>query len=152
MQNDIHKDLIPLQKEVDYLQDYIEIQKLRIATELEIQTSFENIGSQLMSPGLFIPLVENAFKYGIHPTEKSTIKIDIFCDANTIHFRCENRYDTHQKVHHMEEGFGIGIKNVKQRLQLVYPEKHHFDIDQTDDIFIVELTLQLNKLWLQPLP
>jgi sensor histidine kinase YesM len=146
MQNDIHKDLIPLQKEVDYLKDYIEIQKLRIATEPEILASFENIGSQLMSPGLFIPLVENAFKYGIHPTEKSTITIDVYCQENTIHFRCENAYNANQKVHHMEEGFGIGIKNVKQRLQLVYPDKHHFDIDQTDDTFIVELTLQANKL------
>lgn len=145
MQNDMHKDFIPLQKEVDYVKDYIEIQKLRIAIEPEIQTSFENIESQWMSPGLFIPLVENAFKYGIHPKEKSTIKIEIRCDENSIHFTCENTYDRHQKVHSREEGFGIGIKNVRQRLELVYPEKHRFDIVQTDDTFTVELTLQINN-------
>jgi len=145
MQNDIHKDLIPLQKEVDYLKDYIEIQKLRIAVTPDIQTSFENIGSQVMSPGLFIPLVENAFKYGIHPTEKSTIQIEVRYENGIIHFRCENAYNNHQKVHHREEGFGIGIKNVRQRLELVYPKRYHFDIDQTDDTFIVELTLQINK-------
>ena len=143
MQNDIHKELIPLQKEVDYLNDYIEIQKLRLAIEPEIITTFENIDAQMMSPGLFIPLVENAFKYGIHPTEKSTIHIRIQCSDRQITFECENNYDPNQKVHAMNEGFGIGIQNVQKRLKLVYPEKHTFDIDKSATRFVVKLTLDL---------
>ena len=85
----------------------------------------------MMSPGLFIPLVENAFKYGIHPTEKSTIHIRIQCSDRQITFECENNYDPNQKVHAMNEGFGIGIQNVQKRLKLVYPEKHTFDIDKS---------------------
>lgn len=145
MQNDINKDFITLETEVNYVKDYIEIQKLRVAVEPEIASFFENIGAQKISPGLFIPLVENAFKYGIHPTEKSTITLEIRCEDDTVYFRCENAYDKDQKVHHMNEGFGIGIQNVEERLKLVYPEKHHFDIEQTDDTFIVKLTLQITQ-------
>ncbi len=143
MQNDINKELIPLHKEVDYLTDYIEIQKLRLAIEPEIIITLENIDTQMISPGLLIPLVENAFKYGIHPTEKSTIQIRIRCFENSIAFECENNYDPNQKVHAMNEGFGIGIQNVEKRLELVYPEKHTFDIDKTETRFVVKLTLDL---------
>lgn len=143
MQNDINKEFIPLQKEVDYLKDYMEIQKLRLAIEPEIITTFENIDTQMTSPGLFIPLVENAFKYGIHPTEKSTIRIQIQCSDQRVYFECKNNYDPNQKVHGMNEGFGIGIQNVEKRLKLVYPEKHTFDIDKSATRFVVKLTLDL---------
>ena len=142
MQNDIHKEFIPLQTELNYVKDYIEIQKLRMAESPEIVLSFQNIDKEIISPGIFIPLVENAFKYGILPNEKSRIHIKVRCESNTIHFLCENTYDKNQKVYHKEEGFGIGIKNVVERLKLVYPKKHHFDIHKTDNIFTVELMLQ----------
>lgn len=143
MQNDIHKDEILLQQEIDYLQDYIEIQKLRVAIEPEIKTSFIDVNQEKVSPGLLIPLIENAFKYGIQPDEKSRIEISIQCKNDLIYFRCKNNYNPDQKVHHMNEGFGIGIKNVKERLQLVYPNKHQFEIIKDDLTFTVELTIQI---------
>ena len=126
MQNDIHKDFIPLKNEINYVQDYIIIQKLRCAIEPEITTTFENVTNQSISPGLLIPFVENAFKYGIDPSNKSDLTIAIICDENTIHFTCVNSFNEHFKVHQTEEGFGIGIKNAKQRLDLVYPDQTYF--------------------------
>jgi len=146
MQNDIHKDFIPLKNEINYLQDYIIIQKLRCALEPEITTTFDNVTNQSISPGLLIPFVENAFKYGIDPSKKSELTISIICDENTIHFTCVNSYNEDFKVHQTEEGFGIGIKNAKQRLDLVYQNKHTFEIIKESNTFSVKLTITSKSL------
>ena len=146
MQNDISKEFIPLENEINYLKDYIIIQKLRLAIEPEIMTTFENDENDLISPGLFIPLVENAFKYGIHPTDKSTITISIVSKENQIAFSCENQYDDAIKIHQMNEGFGIGIENVKKRLELVYPKQHTFEVLKENDTFSVQLIIPTKHL------
>jgi len=146
MQNDIHKDFILLKNEISYLQDYIIIQKLRCAIEPEITTTFDNVTNQSISPGLLIPFVENAFKYGIDPSKKSELSISIICNENTIHFTCINSYNEDFKVHQTEEGFGIGIKNAQQRLQLVYPNKHTFEILKENNTFSVKLTITTKAL------
>ncbi len=91
---------------------------------------------------MLIPLVENAFKYGIQPDEKSAIEISIECEKETIHFTCKNNYNPNQKIHHMNQGFGIGIQNVQERLELVYPNKHQFEIIKDDTTFTVQSTIQ----------
>lgn len=146
MQNDIHKDFIPLKNEINYLQDYIIIQKLRCAVEPTITTTFKGVTDQIISPGLLIPFVENAFKYGIDPSKKSELTIAIICDENTIHFTCVNSYNEDFKVHQTEEGFGIGIKNAKQRLNLVYQNKHTFEILKESNTFSVKLTITSKSL------
>jgi len=146
MQNDINKDFIPLKNEINYLQDYIIIQKLRCAIKPTITTTFKNISNQIISPGLLIPFVENAFKYGIDPSKKSELTISIICDENTIHFTCVNSYNEDFKVHQTEEGFGIGIKNAKQRLDLVYQNKHTFEILKESNTFSVKLTITSKSL------
>jgi LytS/YehU family sensor histidine kinase len=75
MQNDINKDFIPLENEIKYLEDYITIQKLRCEIEPQIETKFSNFENHQISPGLLIPFVENAFKYGIDPTKPSKLKV-----------------------------------------------------------------------------
>ena len=146
MQNDISKDFIPLQNEINYLKDYIIIQKLRCAVEPKIATTFENVTNQSISPGLLIPFVENAFKYGIDPSKKSELSISIICHESTIHFTCTNTYSDNFKVNQTEEGFGIGIKNAKQRLELVYPTQHTFEIEKESNIFSVYISIKTVKL------
>lgn len=146
MQNDINKDFIPLKNEINYLQDYIIIQKLRCAIEPTITTTFKGISNQTISPGLLIPFVENAFKYGIDPSKKSELTIALICNENTIHFTCINSYNEDYKVHQTEEGFGIGIKNAKQRLDLVYQNKHTFEILKESNTFSVKLTITSKSL------
>nr|WP_262916292.1 sensor histidine kinase [Aestuariivivens marinum] len=141
MQEDINKDFIPLESEVKYLKDYMNIQELRCAIAPQIETEFSNIENHTISPGLLIPFVENAFKYGIDPSKPSTLKVSVVCNENTINFECINSYNDAFKTYYKEQGFGIGIKNAKQRLELVYPKKHTFSINKTDHLFSVNMSI-----------
>lgn len=141
MQNDIKKDFIPLENEIKYLNDYITIQKLRCEVTPEIITHYKNIEEKVISPGLLIPFVENAFKYGLNPSKPSKLTISVIGDAKSINFECTNSYDTEYKTYYKEQGFGIGITNTKQRLQLIYPKKHTLVITKEKEIFKVKLSI-----------
>ena len=141
MQEDISKDFIPLGNEIKYLQDYISIQKLRCAVPPKVAVQFKNTENHVISPGLLIPFVENAFKYGIDPSAASTLRLSVICDENTIHFECVNSYDDTFKTYYKEQGFGIGIKNAKQRLELVYPKKHTLETAKENAVFSVKLSI-----------
>ena len=145
MQEDINKDFIPLENEIKYLENYISIQKLRCFIEPDIETKFSHIENHKLSPGLLIPFVENAFKYGIDPSKKSKLSVSIICEKNTISFECINTYDENYKTYYKEQGFGIGIKNAKQRLEQVYPKKHTIDIKKENNIFSVKINLNITN-------
>lgn len=142
MQEDISKEFIPLENEIKYLQDYITIQKLRCSVEPQIETKFENSADKVISPGLLIPFVENAFKYGIDPSKPSKLVVSVICDESTIHFECVNSFDDAFKTYYKEQGFGIGITNAKQRLELVYPKKHTFEVKKENNIFSVHISIK----------
>jgi sensor histidine kinase YesM len=146
MQEDINKDFIALENEIKYIEDYIIIQKLRCEAPPTIETFFENIEGHTISPGLLIPFVENAFKYGIDPNKPSTLSITILCDDNSIDFECHNSYNESFHLHHKEQGFGLGIRNAKQRLELVYPNRHSFDINTRNNIFSVKIHIDIQKI------
>ncbi|UZR96410.1 sensor histidine kinase [Chondrinema litorale] len=145
MQKDINRDFIPLENEIKYITDYISIQKLRCAIEPQVETTFINIENQLISPGIFIPFVENAFKYGIDPSQKSTLHISITCKKNEVHFICVNSYNDDFKTFYKEQGLGIGIKNAQQRLELVYPKKHTFEITKIDNKFTIKISITIQR-------
>ncbi|WP_100613530.1 sensor histidine kinase [Confluentibacter citreus] len=142
MQEDIDKDFIPLENEIKYLQDYIAIQKLRCVVEPEVVTDFRNVENHFITPGLLIPFVENAFKYGIDPSKPSRLEVSVICDENTIYFKCINSFDDNYKTYYKEQGFGIGIKNAKQRLELVYPKKHSFEVAKENNTFSVKMSIK----------
>lgn len=139
MQKDMNENFIPLQNEIKYIQDYVAIQKIRSAVEPMVELRFENIENYMISPGLLIPFVENAFKYGIDPSKPSKLEISVCCADNWITFECTNTYHEGYKTYEKEEGFGIGIKNTKQRLELVYQENHTFEIKKLEGIFSVKI-------------
>ena len=140
------QDKIPLSREVEYLNNYISLQKLRtdpnpiVRIEAEIEQPHQPVQ---IAPMLLIPFVENAFKHGISLREASYIKITLEVRANTLYFDVANT--KHDKPEHDPEKFksGIGLNNVKQRLQLLYPGKHELVIRETRKDFFVHLTLQL---------
>tara|TARA_R110002049_G_scaffold22979_3_gene81519 strand:+ start:1402 stop:2877 length:1476 start_codon:yes stop_codon:yes gene_type:complete len=142
MQNDIAKDFIPLENEIKYLEDYITIQKLRCEIEPQIKTEFTNIENHEISPGLLIPFVENAFKYGIDPSKPSTLGVSVVCTKTKINFECINSYNEDFKTYYKEQGFGIGISNAQQRLELVYPKKHTLEIVKEDNVFSVIICIE----------
>lgn len=136
-------DQIPIEKEIEYLNNFIELQKLRIQSspDISIEESIEYppIAGKI-APMLLIPFVENAFKHGVSLIGKSWIMIKLECRDNILNFEVRN--SIHKNGNHLEQGkSGIGLANVKERLRLQYPGKHRLDIAETDKEFTVKLTL-----------
>lgn len=127
-----------LEKEVIYIEKYIELQKLRfedpIHVVLEVMGDVSNV---YISPLLFIPFVENAFKHGRFTGETDGLEILLKSNTGKIRFECSNKVGKQQK----DVSGGIGTENVKKRLRLLYPGKHTLDIKQNPDQFVVKLDL-----------
>ncbi|MCI9846068.1 sensor histidine kinase [Flavobacterium pectinovorum] len=111
-----------LLKEAEFMKDFIALMKLRANSKLTITTNIpEKIHDYPIVPMLLLPLVENAFKHGIHATDKSEIYISLKQNGNNLEFEVENTY--FEKTFTTNEG-GIGLTNTKRRLHLIYPNKH----------------------------
>lgn len=141
------QDKISLSRDVEYLHNYIELQKLRtsLSGQILISTEIEdNFNALQIAPMLLIPFVENAFKHGISLQNPSHIKITLQTRGEMLYF------DVHNSMHPKREGDpeqrqgGIGLPNVKQRLQLLYPAKHELIIRESAKEFFVHLTLNLS--------
>jgi two-component system LytT family sensor kinase len=141
------QDKILLSRDIDYLKNYILLQKLRVSTSstISIETQIEDYADRLMiAPMLLIPFVENAFKHGISLLNPSHIKVTLQTNVNTLYF------DVHNSIHIRGENdpekgqSGIGLENVKQRLTLLYPNKHDLVIRENAKEFFIHLTLQLD--------
>lgn len=132
---------VPLQNEIRNLEDYIALQKIRL-TPLTV-VDFSIIGkhiNHLIEPLLFIPFVENAFKYGVHNQIESSIIILLKTEPNKIIFQTQNAIFEEHKHSNIEES-GIGIMNVKRRLKMIYPNNHNLQISDTGGIYSVTLEI-----------
>ncbi|MDR7212392.1 histidine kinase [Flavobacterium piscis] len=111
-----------LLKEAEFMRDFIALMRLRANRKLTITTKIpEKINDYPIVPMLLLPLVENAFKHGIHATDKSEIHISLTQKGSNLEFEVENTY--FEKSSTTDEG-GIGLTNTKRRLHLIYPQKH----------------------------
>lgn len=131
---------VPIQKEIDLLENYIDIFRNRF--EGKFFTNFNVKGNQLqqkMEPLLLMPFIENAFKHGVMNKPDTPVQIELEVKNNALSFICKNKINHHQK----DPGSGIGLENVKRRLELLYPNKHQLDIQKQDNDFIVSLQLDL---------
>lgn len=137
---DADHDKVRLEQEVNYLNDYIELQKLRTTTSTAINFEIKgDISSTVIAPLLFLPFVENAFKYGISNKEQSAIDIVLHKEEDKLTFMVTNR-----KFYNLNNSStGIGINNVKRRLNLLYPNTHRLTINDTDAVYSVNLIIQL---------
>lgn len=135
-------EYVPLKKEIEYLQNCIVLNKLRYADD-EIKVNF-NYPSQtedlVIAPMLFISFVENAFKHGVSIGRPSQIDISISVIENQLTFSCQNTIYSFIK---MDDNKGIGLENIKRRLELVYPGKYILAIKNDDNKYIVELKIDL---------
>lgn len=138
-------DFIDMEKEVDYLNNYIALQKLRTQSSPEIIIE-DNINGQnchhKIAPMLLIPLVENAFKHGISLKEKSWIKISLHCNEKDILFEVRNSVHQRQDNDPEKDKSGIGFKNVLERLKLIYPGKFQIAVNDDGKEFFVQLSIQ----------
>jgi two-component system, LytTR family, sensor kinase len=135
---------IEIEKEVNYLQDYVRLQELRKDTQYEVGIEVgEQVKGFRITPLLLIPFVENAFKHISHYShEKNFIRVDLQRQNGTLTFIVENSKDDQQRS--TEPSGGIGLANVKRRLELVYPGKHSLQIQNNQHTFKVELNLHLS--------
>jgi LytS/YehU family sensor histidine kinase len=133
-------DSVPLDKEIQFIKDYIELQKVRLTDKVTIRFLTEGkTEEKQIAPLILIPFVENAFKYGISTKETSAIVFELKADENTIDFTSKNTIMPGDKE--KNEQTGIGLKNTQRRLELLYPEKHTLTISNENNRFIVHLTL-----------
>jgi two-component system, LytTR family, sensor kinase len=138
--DDTMEDFVPLQNELDFIEDYIELQRLRLGEKTKVEVSFAgNTANKTIPPLLLMTFVENVFKHGISNRESSVIIINVIAAEDRILLFCENSVflDTKQKTR-----TGIGLANSKKRLEHLYPGKHLLDIRNEDGMFAVNLTLQ----------
>jgi hypothetical protein len=134
------KETVKLRDEIEYLQNYIELHKIRYKKTVEITFNHTIDTSLTVSPLLFIILLENAFKHGIETlAENAFIHLDLYEDANFIHFDIENNFDPKE----VQESNGIGLQNLKRRLSLLYKDSHELNIEKTNNTY--KTTLKIKK-------
>ncbi|HYC27424.1 MAG TPA: histidine kinase [Chitinophagaceae bacterium] len=140
------QEKISLSREIDYLQNYLALQRLRTDNNpnVQIQTSIESRETIFqIAPMLLIPFVENAFKHGISFREHSHIKINLEIKDRTLYFDVYNSKHNRQNNDPEKDKSGVGLENVRQRLKLLYPNRHELVVRDTMKEFFIHLTIQL---------
>lgn len=141
------QDKISLTREVEYLNNYIDLQKLRTSRSADIRIDThieEQLNNLQITPMLLIPFIENAFKHGISLQQPSYIKITLQTKEKTLYFDVSNSIYIKADNDPEKLKSGIGLENVKQRLSLLYYGKHELIIRESANEFFVHLTLQLD--------
>lgn len=143
---EVKGEKIPIEKEISYLRDYIGLQQLRMENcELQLNVD-EGMKSFSIEPLLLIPFVENSFKHLSHFNNgrKNEVRIDLCRQNGEMNFNISNTTEGKQ-VHELYGEGGIGLNNVKRRLELLYPQKHQLNITENDGWFDVRLKLKIEN-------
>jgi LytS/YehU family sensor histidine kinase len=139
---DTKQDCVLLEDEINYISNFIELQKLRLDRSVKLEYhSMENIPALRIAPMLLIPFIENAFKHGVNSEQKSRIKIEIAMDKTEFQLNVANNKVAIQKD--ISERSGLGIENTKHRLNLIYPSRHLLVINDAEKEFSVSLYINL---------
>lgn len=135
-----------LDREVQYLKDLVAIEKIRWGDELKVDCSWSIMnGKRGVVPLLMVPFVENAFKHVSRlPMEKGFVNLILNQQHDQLTFKIENSNSPRHA--RKDNSHGLGLENVRKRLDLLYPEKHLLNIEKTDKLFSVSLTLQLETI------
>lgn len=141
-----NQPMVPLDKEIEYLQNLVEVEKLRWGNELDVKAQWQiNNRKASIAPLLLVPFVENAFKYVCRlPGHKGYVKI--FCKEknHSLYFYVENSYSDMATYKKKDGTGGIGLQNVKKRLKLQYPDSHDLNIESDNHVFRITLILTLS--------
>ena len=134
---------VPLQKEVEYLQSYIDLQRLRFGSNLTIKTCMEKLDDNYqIEPMLLIPFVENAFKHGTGLVENPEIDVELKAERNVLSLSVRNKFDD-SHTEEKDKSSGIGLTNVQRRLALLYKNKHSLLITKQNGWFVSSLQIAL---------
>ncbi|MBX3253422.1 MAG: histidine kinase [Chitinophagaceae bacterium] len=140
--SDAVNDFVPLEKEINYLQDFVELQELRFGSNIPVRFAVKgSTDGKQIAPLILITFVENAFKYGVNAEEEMQIDIEIAIEKELLKMKvCNKKVSVQQQT---ETSSRLGITNTKNRLALLYPSTHELIVNETDNDFTVLLTLTL---------
>lgn len=132
-------ETVTLKEEIDYLKNYIELHKMRYHKNIVVNFNCDIDENKRVAPLLFIILLENAFKHGVENLrEDATLTIKLTSSESNIKFTIENNFDSSENF---KKKPGIGLKNLKRRLELTYPNKHNLLFSNTENTFNAQLIL-----------
>ena len=134
-----------LKNEIVFIRNYIELERVRHDDNFNVKVNFPDESDNIrIAPLILFPFVENAFKHGFHNPDESFIQIELFIDLNKLHFNIENSVSKIQKDKYLnQEGKGIGLKNIRERLELIYKDKYQLDIINDEKTFKIKLEIDL---------
>lgn len=136
------KDETTLAREMEQISNYIELQKIRTANTSYVDFDVVGVvGSQKIVPMIFLPFIENAFKFSKNKFKEHAIAIRFEIEPKSIKMTCRNYYEEHHL--HILKNEGLGIETIRQRLKLLYPGKHDLEILNAENWFTVSLNIQL---------
>ncbi len=141
MLDESKQQFVPLTSELNYINTFIDLQKLRLFDNVKIEFNIKGEAENIkIQPLLLIPFIENAFKHGPDSTRDCFININLEIKDNSIHLIVKNDILKFRK----EDGrSGFGLNNIKRRLELEYPQRHVLNTEVTDNTFIVKLFINL---------
>lgn len=132
-------DVIALEKEINYINNFVQLQKTRLGNTVNIEYVAEgNAYGKCITPLILISFIENAFKHGVNPNQDSEIVIRITIDDEYLTLFVSNH-----KVENLQSDSGIGLQNTIERLSLLYPDNHALTIDDNQENYIVNLTIKV---------
>ena len=138
---------VPLRKEINYLQNYLDLERLRQRKGIDIQLKVNgSVQEQMIAPLMFIPFLENAFKHGVNANIKDGFVIaTLNVERNAVHFIIENSKGSVMptQLHGNRPSGGIGLVNVRRRLELLYPGGYELNIRESPSTYAVHLDLEL---------
>jgi two-component sensor histidine kinase len=141
---DVGKDKIELAQEIDFLKKYIQLMELRHNDKTIARFIFPDTKNTTyyVAPLLFIPMIENAYKHGISATQVSDISFEMSITGNELFFISKNT--NFPKTRSDRSGSGIGLNNLKKRLELIYPNKYELKMGVENNIYMIRLKIELN--------
>ena len=139
-----NQPLVPIEKDLDFLRNYIELMRIRLPRHVDLQTDIEAATPGVMiAPLLFISLVENAFKHGVSNSQPSFIQITIRQAGDAVSCSIRNSY--FPKTAGDKSGSGIGLSNLEKRLSLLYPECYHLAYGKEGENYVAHLVIHKIK-------
>ncbi len=137
----VEKPLVALTDEINHIEDYIALEELRFSNSLAVSFKNECKDSKIeVAPMLFLPFVENSFKHGSITNGKLSIDVEFSCSSKYVNFKIKNSFKPNS-----EKEPGLGLANIKKRLNLLYKDNHTLNITNNEHCFYVELMLQLDN-------
>lgn len=141
---DCRNEFVMLEKEIEIMKNYIDLEKERYPDWLDVSINVEgDMKDKCISPLLFLPFLENAFKHGTsEQLEKSWLSLEIFVNRNTLSCKVINSKNENQ----LPTNTGIGIENVKKRLAFIYPGRHELKLNDEGNVFVVSLSIEIETV------